>query len=104
VVGKTDTYQALYDAQVETDKTTIIQSVLLLGYYYIDLEDLDGSWHWLGVAISLCHGIGLHRDAGWQRLPRSPFSVSQYAVWRRIWWCCYCREAWLALGLGRPMR
>lgn len=96
--------QNLYDAHVELDKTTMIQSAILLAYYYIDLEDLDGSWHWLGIAISLCHTVGLHRNPRWELLQRSPFSPAQCAIWRRLWWCCYYRETWLALGLGRPMR
>jgi hypothetical protein len=96
--------QTLYDAQVETDKTIIIQSVVLLGYYYVDLEDLDGSWHWLGVAISLGHGVGLHRNLKWEKMQKSPFPSTQFAIWRRMWWCIYIREAWLAVSLGRPMR
>ncbi|OQU95522.1 Fungal specific transcription factor domain-containing protein [Cladophialophora immunda] len=70
-----------YDAQLETDKSAIIASVLLLGYWYVDLEDLDGACYWIGSAIHLC-----------------------FALWRRLWWCSYYRDAWLSLGTGRPMR
>ena len=96
--------QKLYNAQQESDKTTIIQSAILLTFWYVDREDIDGSWHWLGVASSLCHGIGLHRETNYARLPHCPFPTLQQAVWRRIWWCCYYREAWLAVAMGRPMR
>lgn len=93
--------KTLYDASVETEKTAIIQSAILLAYYYIDLEDLDGSWHWNGIAISLCHTVGLHRNPRWDRLQRSPFQATQYAVWRRLWWCCYYREVSYSAKLGR---
>ncbi|ETN37037.1 uncharacterized protein HMPREF1541_08026 [Cyphellophora europaea CBS 101466] len=82
----------------------VATSAILLAHYYIDLEDLDGPWHWIGIALSLCHTMGLHRDPRWDRLQRSPFPNAQYALWRRIWWCCYYRDAWLALAIGRPMR
>ncbi|OAP59360.1 hypothetical protein AYL99_06658 [Fonsecaea erecta] len=93
-----------YDAQLETDKSATIASVLLLSYWYADLEDLDGGCYWSGAAIHLCFSIGLHREPSYSRLPRSPFSPSQIALWRRLWWCSYYREAWLCLGTGRPMR
>ena len=99
-----DDSQAVYDAQQESDKTAIISSALLLAFWYVDLEDIDGSWNWIGIASNLCQGIGLHREPNYSRVPRCPFSPSQQALWRRLWWCCYYRDAWLAVGFGRPMR
>ena len=94
----------IYDSQEEPDKIASIQSAVLLAMWYVDLEDRDGTWHWLGIAISLCHTIGLHRASNYHHVPRSPFHASQLAIWKRIWWCCYYREAFAAMGLGRPMR
>lgn len=93
-----------YDAQEESDKTTIIQSTILLSFWFADREDLDGSWHWLGITISLCHTIGLHRAPNPEYIAQSPFTLSQRAAWKRIWWCCFSREAFAAQGFGRPMR
>ncbi|KIX99871.1 uncharacterized protein Z520_04507 [Fonsecaea multimorphosa CBS 102226] len=93
-----------YDAHLETDKSAIIASVLLLSYWYPDLEDLDGACYWIGAAIHFCTGIGLHREPSYSRLPRCPFPPSQIALWRRLWWCSYYRDAWICLGTGRPMR
>ncbi|EXJ67823.1 uncharacterized protein A1O5_09169 [Cladophialophora psammophila CBS 110553] len=93
-----------YDAQLEADKSAIIASALLLGYWYVDLEDLDGAPYWIGTAIHLSFGIGLHREPSYSRLQRCPFPSSQRALWRRLWWCSYYRDAWLSLGTGRPMR
>ncbi|EXJ57421.1 hypothetical protein A1O7_07769 [Cladophialophora yegresii CBS 114405] len=96
--------KATYDAQVENDKTAVIASTLLLGFWYVDLEDQDGSGYWIGIAIHLCYTIGLHREPNYARLPRCPFPESQRALWRRLWWCAYYRDAWFCLGAGRPMR
>ncbi len=96
--------KATYDAQLETDKTTIIGSTLLLAFWYVDLEDQDGSGYWVGIAIHLCYTIGLHREPNYARLPRCPVPKAQRALWRRLWWCAYYRDAWFCLGSGRPMR
>ena len=94
----------IYDAQLETDKTTLIQSAILLAFWYVDLEDQDGSSYWIGIAISLSHSIGMHLQAPYERMPGCPVSKSQVIIWRRMFWSLYTRDAWLALGLGRPMR
>lgn len=96
--------QAIYDAQTESDKTSIISSAILLAFWYVDLEDIDGCSHWLGIAINLCHGVGLHREPYYARGPDFPFPPSRLSLWRRLWWSCYYRDAWIAYAFGRPMR
>ncbi|KAK0629368.1 fungal-specific transcription factor domain-containing protein [Bombardia bombarda] len=95
--------KALYDADYEKDKITLIQSTFLMSHWYVDSQDRAGPWHWNGVALGLAHSVGLHRlpppvkgGQGKQAI-RPPF-------WRRMWWSIYCREVWLSLGQGRPMR
>jgi hypothetical protein len=94
----------LYDDQEESEKTVVIQSVILLSFWFADREDIDGSWHWLGIALSLCHTIGLHRAWSNDAFAQTPFTQSIRTTWKRIWWCCYYREAFAAQGFGRPMR
>jgi len=94
----------IYDTPEDPDKIALIQSAILLAIWYVDLEDRDGTWHWMGVAISLCHTIGLHRASNFDQVSSTPFPPSQRAIWKRIWWCLYYREAFAALGFGRPMR
>jgi hypothetical protein len=31
-------------------------------------------------------------------------SERQRRLWRNIWWSCFLRDAWLAFGMGRPVR
>ncbi|KAF5010538.1 hypothetical protein FDECE_3306 [Fusarium decemcellulare] len=112
---KTSLYRrakALYDADYEKEKIPLIQSVLLLAFWYADSEDRDGSWHWIGIAISLCQTIGLHRNPlserpGLRRAlaqRRQTLSNDQCRLWRLIWWMCYFRDTWLSFGMGRPTR
>ena len=92
--------KVLYDANYETDKMTLIQSVFLMSHWYTTSDDRAGPWHWNGIAIGLAHTLGLHR------LPALA-SEGSHAIrpfWRRLWWSIYCRETWLSLGQGRPMR
>ncbi|KAJ3464877.1 hypothetical protein MRS44_009663 [Fusarium solani] len=96
--------KALYDADHERSKIALIQAVLLMGFWYSDTEDRLGPWHWNGIAISLCQTVGLHRQ------PDASLNHSQYSssidrdLWRHLWWSCFFREAWLSVGMGRPMR
>lgn len=53
----------------------------------------------LVVAMSLCVDMGLHRRPSTGQVPEF-----RRRLWRRIWWCCFHRDRWIALGLGRPIR
>jgi len=70
-----------------------------MGYWYGNTHDRADSWHWIGIAISLSQSFGFHRDPG-----RSNVPLSQRRLWRRIWWCCFYRDRYIALGMGRPTR
>jgi hypothetical protein len=86
-----------------TDKLVLIQSVILMGFWYTDPQDHTGAWYWIGIAITLAQALGLHRGPqGNNRNQR--FSVTQQPLIRRIWWSCLVRDRWLSLAKGRPMR
>jgi hypothetical protein len=92
--------KVLYDLEYERNRITLIQAVLLMGFWYADTEDRAGPWHWIGIAISLCQTIGLHRKP--DSITRS-VSASVERLWRQIWWACVFRDAWFSVGMGRPM-
>ncbi|KAH8423434.1 fungal specific transcription factor domain-containing protein [Aspergillus melleus] len=96
--------EALYDAEYERKKITLIQAVLLTGIWYSDTEDRTGPWHWNGVAIGLCQTIGLHRQPDTGQKHSRAISMSDSRLWRQLWWSCFYREAWFSAGMGRPMR
>lgn len=95
--------QYLYDSDFEEDKLAVIQSTVLLAFFYTDTEDRTGAWHWTSTAISLCQGIGLHRDLE-TITPKDYFTKRKLSIFRRIWWSCFVRDRWLSLGFGRPMK
>ncbi|KIH89951.1 hypothetical protein SPBR_00258 [Sporothrix brasiliensis 5110] len=98
--------KCLYDLDRSTDKVTLIQAVLLMGFWYTDAYDHTGAWHWVGIAISLAQSLGFHRKP--TRRGREDGGDKNHArrasLVRRIWWTCLVRDRWVALAKGRPMR
>lgn len=80
----------------------MIQSVLLMGFWYTDPQDHTGAWYWVGVAISLAQSIGIHRDG--KKSYNNVLPVELQSLTRRIWWACVVRDRWVSLAKGRPMR
>jgi Fungal specific transcription factor domain len=52
----------LFELSAENDKIILIQSSLLLSFWFQDAEDVKQSWCWTGIAISIARTIGLHRN------------------------------------------
>lgn len=92
--------RVLYDFDVEVDRISLIQSLLLMTYWYETPDDQKDSHHWMGIAVSLSHTIGLHRS------PEKSNTMDQarQRLWRRIWWSTYMRDRLIALGMRRPTR
>lgn len=68
-------------------------------YWYETPDDQKDTWHWMGVAISLAHTIGLHRNP-----INANMTPSKRKLWKRIWWSCFMRDRLIALGMRRPTR
>ena len=92
-------FQALYDFDYETDRLTLVQALLLMTYWYETPDDQKDTWHWMGVAVSLAHTIGLHRDP---RTTGEP--LRRQRLRKLLWWCCFMRDRMIALGMRRPKR
>jgi hypothetical protein len=78
---------------------SLVQALLLLTYYYETPDDQKDTWHWMGVATSVAHTIGLHRNPD-----RSNMNTKKNKLWKRIWWSTYMRDRLIALGMRRPTR
>ncbi|TDZ31244.1 Cutinase transcription factor 1 beta [Colletotrichum spinosum] len=89
----------LYDFDYESDRLVLVQALLLMTYWYETPDDQKDTWHWMGVAISLAHTIGLHRDPAATSMP-----PHKQKLWKRIWWSCFMRDRLIALGMRRPTR
>ncbi|KAF2491264.1 hypothetical protein BU16DRAFT_566176 [Lophium mytilinum] len=95
--------KCMYDNGREQDKVVLVQSTLLMSFWYSDTEDRTESWHWIGIAISLAQTMGFHRNPD-SHQRNSRLSERQRHLWRRLWWCCLYRDRWQSFGMGRPMR
>ncbi|KAK3327280.1 cutinase transcription factor 1 beta [Cercophora scortea] len=89
----------LYDFDCEPDRLVLVQALLLMTYWYETPDDQKDTWHWMGVAISLAHTIGLHRNPA-----RTSLTPQKQSLWKRIWWSCFMRDRLVALGMRRPTR
>ncbi|KAJ5536514.1 hypothetical protein N7513_009700 [Penicillium frequentans] len=96
--------KAFYDVDRRTDKLVLIRSVLLMSFWYTDAQDHTGASHWIGIAITLAQGIGIHRCSNSQTRNNHPSSSEHQRLTRRLWWTCLLRDRWVSLAKGRPMR
>lgn len=87
----TNRAKLLFDLSHENDKIVLIQSALLLSFWFADTEDVKHSWYWTSVAFGIAQTLGLYREV-------------RSTSWRIIWKCCQFRDVWLAFGMGRPFR
>ncbi|KAK5658487.1 hypothetical protein OQA88_1877 [Cercophora sp. LCS_1] len=84
----------------EQDRIVLIQSLLLMSFWYSTPTETKDTWHYTGIAISIAHTINLHRDPGNQ----PNVSPQKAKLQRRLWWCCLTRDRLIALGMRRPTR
>ncbi|KAL7774116.1 hypothetical protein CFE70_005026 [Pyrenophora teres f. teres 0-1] len=91
--------KALYDANFEDDRVTIVQALILMGWYWEGPEDVTKNvFYWTRVAIVVAQGSGMHRSVEGSQLSRS-----DKRLWKRIWWTLYSRDRSVAVALGRPV-
>jgi hypothetical protein len=91
----------LFDLSEEKDKIILVQSALLLSFWFADTEDVKQSWYWTSIAFGIAQTLGLHREV---KNTQIQVSNAQRTLWRNVWWCCMIRDVWLAFGMGRPLR
>ncbi|KAF5674577.1 cutinase transcription factor 1 beta [Fusarium denticulatum] len=94
-----DRVRLLYSLNYESDRMTLIQSLLLLSHWYDGPDDDKDTWHWMGIALTNAQVGGLHRDPQHLKI-----SQEEKKLRRRLWWCCLMRDRLLALGIRNPPR
>ena len=90
--------KALYDADHDTNKVTIVQAVFLMSFWWATPVDSKDTWHWLGISISLALTIGMHRST-----KNSGMSLKDQRLWKKIWWSLFTEDKHAAAALGRPV-
>lgn len=92
--------KALYETNYESDSTSIIQTVILIGSFWEGPEDVTrNSYYWTRVAIGLAQGFGFHRDVSSSSIISNP----NKKIWRRIWWCLFEKDRNVSIAFGRPL-
>ncbi|RYP56221.1 hypothetical protein DL771_012008 [Monosporascus sp. 5C6A] len=90
--------KALYDANYEDDRVTIVQSLILLSWFWEGPEDVTKNvFYWTRVAVNVAQGIGMHRS-----VENSQLSKADKRLWKRVWWTIFTRDRSCAVALGRP--
>lgn len=91
--------KALFDANYEKDSVIMVQSVLMLGWWWEGPEDVTkNSFYWSRVGLSIAQGFGLHRS-----VENSSMPLATKRTWKRMWWSLFQRDRWVAVSLGRPV-
>ncbi|KAI1619064.1 transcriptional regulatory protein [Exophiala viscosa] len=93
--------KALYDANYEDDRITIVQALVLMGWYWEGPEGADVTknvFYWTRVAIVVAQGAGMHRS-----VESSQLSRQDKRLWKRVWWSLFTRDRSVAVALGRPV-
>jgi len=91
--------KALYDANYEDDRVTIVQALVLMGWYWEGPEDVTKNvFYWSRVATIVAQGSGMHRSVEGSQLTRA-----DKRLWKRIWWTLFTRDRSVAVALGRPV-
>ncbi|OGM40665.1 hypothetical protein ABOM_010577 [Aspergillus bombycis] len=90
--------KALYDAEFEKDYITVIQSLLLMSWYWQGTEDTteNGLFYWSRLAIGVAQNSGMHKSNELEMKP------PERRLSRRIWWTLYTRDRAMAAAYGRP--
>ncbi|MCJ1434608.1 Transcriptional activator of fatty acid utilization [Xylographa pallens] len=91
-----DRARLLYEANYEKDPVTLVQSLILMGWYWEGLnETTKDSFYWTKVAIAVAHAFGLHRI-----YEASCLTIDEKRLRRRIWWTLLTRDCSVTLALG----
>ncbi|OQO05452.1 Cutinase transcription factor 1 alpha [Cryoendolithus antarcticus] len=106
--------KALYDANYEDDRVTIVQALILMGWYWegkatwneltttlqsdIAADVTKNVFYWSRVAVIVAQGSGMHRS-----VEGSQLSQADKRLWKRIWWTLFTRDRSVAVALGRPV-
>ncbi|KEF62525.1 uncharacterized protein A1O9_00498 [Exophiala aquamarina CBS 119918] len=106
--------RALYDADHEQNRVTIVQVLFLMCFWWGSPTDNKDFSHWLAASIHLAQMMGMHRSYDQihgltkciltsHSTKHSHLSIKDRKLWKRIWWTLYVRDHFDAASVGRPM-
>ncbi|OAT05341.1 FarB protein [Blastomyces gilchristii SLH14081] len=91
--------RALYDLDYEEDQIIVIQTLMLMSYWFETPHDQKDCFHWIGISLALSRLNGMHLD-----ITTAVMDPNTRRMWRRTWWILYSRDKTIPLGMRRPAR
>jgi hypothetical protein len=92
-----DRAAAAFDADNDSDRTSMVLASYLLHYWYGSPASYRDFHWWIAASIRSAQCMGYHRSTGSTRMP-----PEDKARWRRVWWCLYVSILRLSIcGAGR---
>lgn len=91
--------RSLYDSDYEADRRCLLQSLILLTFWWESPNENKDAWHWIGAALSVSRTLGLHQPCAEETL--SP-EVARFR--KRLWWTLLMRDTISSFGLSRAPR
>ncbi|OAP60804.1 hypothetical protein AYL99_05806 [Fonsecaea erecta] len=85
----------LYDLDCEMDRVSLVQAFLLLTYWYDARETHKERKFWIRAAVTLAQDLGLD-------LHLETCGTKQHRMLKRLWWCCFMRDQFVALMTWTP--
>lgn len=82
----------------EMGNLALVQALTLLSNYVQKRNKPNTGWNYLGIAIRMALGLGLHKE--FPNWTKSPLKVEMR---RRVWWILYIFDAGAAVTFGRPI-
>lgn len=83
---------------LETGSLTLVQTLALISNYLQKRDRPNSGYNYLGLALRMALGLGLHKD----RTEQGDLLLNQ-EMSRRIWWCLYIFDCGLTITYGRPL-
>jgi hypothetical protein len=81
---------------------TLLQAMILLGYWFIGHGKASKGWLFCGMAFRLAHEMGLHLDpTNWEG-PTEPSLNRDREILRRVYWAAFNADKQVSLYFGRP--
>lgn len=83
---------------LETGSLPLVQALTLWSNYVQKRNKPNTAWNYLGLAVRMATGLGLHRDfPGWKSSPL------KQEMRRRAWWGLFIFDSGSAITFGRPI-
>lgn len=93
--------KTLFDIRHEHDRVDLIQAALLMAWYTQSSDTVaSNAYYWVGSAVRIAFGMGLHRSASLRYVPPNRRRFDR--KYKKIWWTLLYSEVMLALEYGRP--